>query len=380
MKSKVFACTTRTSYKEGMLVKLRRLAEALELGDGIKPRELAAIKLHFGEMGNTAFIRPIYVRQIVDAVNELKAHPFITDANTLYVGSRANSVQHLTTAVRNGFAYSVVGAPLIIADGLKGGSAAEVDINLENIKTAYIGADIVEADAYISLAHFKLHELAGFGGAIKNTGMGCAARRGKLAQHSSISPKVKNKRCIGCGDCVENCAHSAISLVEVEEKTKALINPENCVGCGECILVCPQTAIQIQFNESVPAFMKKMVEYTAATLKGKEGKSFFINFLTQITPMCDCLPHADAPIVRDIGILASRDPVAIDQASVDLLNQEAALPGTKLETCLAPGEDKVKGIYPHAEWEVQLEYAQELGLGSRDYDLEWLPEKQKKQA
>jgi uncharacterized Fe-S center protein len=375
MKSKVFAVTMRTSFKENMFDKIDRLLEAVDLKKSIKERDLVAVKLHFGEKGNTAYIRPIYLRRVVDAVKALKAQPFLTDANTLYVGTRSNAARHLITAIENGFDYSVVGAPLTIADGLKGASVAEVDINLPNVKTAYIGRDVVDADALISVAHFKLHELSGFGGAIKNVGMGAASRRGKMDQHSGISPKVKNSKCIGCGDCVAHCAHKAISLKKINNKKKAKIDPEKCVGCAECILVCGQKAIQVQWAAKVPDFMKKMAEYTAACLKGKEMKSFFINFLTQISPACDCFGHADAPLVRDIGILASRDPIAIDQASADLVNQEPALAGTCLNSCTAPGEDKFRGVYPKIDWEIQLDHGQEIGLGTRDYQLVWLPDK-----
>ena len=373
--SKVFGCDMRSSPKESLPRKLRRLVETAELDKYIRARDLVAIKMHFGEQGNTAFIRPVYVRQLVDKVLEFKALPFITDANTLYGGTRGNAVQHLKTAIENGFAYAVVGAPLAIADGLKGTSVAEVPINMENIGTAYIGADVVEADALIGLAHFKLHELSGFGGTIKNIGMGCAARRGKMAQHSGISPKVTRKKCIGCGDCVSHCAQEAISLVLVEDKEKAYIDPEKCIGCAECLLVCRQSAINVQWKSDVPLFMKKMVEYTAAVLKNKKDKAFFINFITQVSPACDCYGHSDAAIVRDVGLLASTDPVAIDQASVDLLNKEPGLPGTRLTTNLEAGQDKVRGVYPRIDWAFQLEYAQQIGLGSRDYELEWLENK-----
>lgn len=377
MTSTVYACTMRASTKESLLKKLDRLAVTAGLERGIKPRDLVAIKLHFGEKGNTAFIRPIYVRRIVEAVTALKAHPFLTDTNTLYVGTRCNSAQHQITAVENGFAYSVVGAPLIIADGLKGTAQVEIPIPPDGKDLAYVATDIYEADVLISLAHFKLHELCGFGGALKNVGMGCASRRGKMAQHSGISPKVVAKKCIGCGDCTQHCAQLAISLTsQNDHKEKAYINSDKCIGCAECILVCPQNAIQIQWGAvTIPQFMKKMVDYTAAALKNKGGKAFFFNFLTQISPACDCYGHADAPLVRDIGILASTDIVAVDQASIDLVNQEPGLPGTSLTTAMAPGEDKVKGIYPSIDWTIQLDYAQQIGLGSRDYRLEWLSEK-----
>jgi len=363
--SNVYYCNLRTSMKENLPAKLRRLMETAGLGSIVGARNLVAIKLHFGEKGNAAFIRPILIRPIVDAVKDLGAAPFLTDANTLYAGTRGNSVSHLITAMENGFAYSVVNAPLIIADGIRGASFAPVRIDREIIKTAYIGREIAEADVLISVAHFKGHELSGFGGTIKNVGMGCAARKGKLEQHSDLSPKVKKKKCIGCGECVNHCAQKAISL----DEGKAVIDPEKCVGCGECILICPNGAIDVQWNADIPMFQKKMAEYTWAVLKGKKEKSLFLNFLTNISPACDCYGHNDAPLVPDIGILASRDPVAIDQASVDLVNQQVGTAGSCLTGCRGSGEDKFKGIYPKVDWAVQLEHAEQIGLGHRKYEL-----------
>ena len=363
--SKVYFSDLRTSAKENLPSKLKRLMEGTGLNGIISERNLVAIKLHFGEKGNTSFIRPLLIRPMVDLIKTLKASPFLTDANTLYAGTRGDSVSHLVTAIENGFAYSVVNAPLIIADGIRGASFSKVRIDQENIKTAYIGKDIVEADVLISVAHFKGHELSGFGGTIKNVGMGCAARKGKLEQHSDLSPKVKKKKCVGCGDCVHHCAQKAISLRE----EKAGIDPEKCVGCGECILICPNGAIDVQWNVDIPLFQKKMVEYTLAVLKGKKEKAFFVNFLTDISPACDCYGHNDAAIVPDIGIVASEDPVAIDQASVDLVNQQAGASGSCLTTCTKPGEDKFRGVYPKIDWGIQLDYAERIGLGTRKYEL-----------
>ena len=361
----VYFCNLRTSVKENLPAKLKRLMETAGLNSIIAARNLVAIKLHFGEKGNAAFIRPILIRPIVDVVKDLGAAPFLTDANTLYAGTRGNSISHLVTAIENGFAYSVLNAPLIIADGLRGASFATIKIDQEIIKKAYIGKEIAEADVLISVAHFKGHELSGFGGTIKNVGMGCASRRGKLEQHSDLSPKVKKKKCVGCGDCVNHCAHKAISLRE----GKAHIDPEKCVGCGECILICPNGAIDVQWNADIPLFQKKMAEYTWAVLKGKRDKSIFLNFLTNISPACDCYGHNDAPLVPDIGILASRDPVAIDQASVDLVNQQVGIPESCLGGCSGSGDDKFRGIYPKIDWAVQLDHAEKIGLGSREYEL-----------
>lgn len=362
---KVYFADLRASSKENLLSKIIRLMDMLDLEEIIPPRALVAVKLHFGEKGNTAFISPPFIRRIVERIKALGASPFLTDSNTLYAGTRGDSVSHLNTAMENGFAYAVVNAPLIIADGLRGASSSAVRINQPLIRSAQIGKEIVEADALISVAHFKGHELSGFGGTIKNLGMGCASRKGKLEQHSGLSPEVAQEQCVGCGECVEHCAHRALSIRD----EKAGINPEKCVGCGECILICPQGAIQVRWNDDMALFQKKMVEYTFAVLKGKKGRAAFINFLTHISPACDCYGHNDAPIVQDLGIMASTDPVAIDQASVDMVNSGQALENTCLAINKGAGEDKFSGLYPDIDWTVQLDYAEKIGMGSREYEL-----------
>ncbi len=371
MPSQVYFTDLRTSFRHNLMDKLVMLMDSAGVTDIVSPRNLVALKLHFGEKGNAAFIRPLFIRQIVDKVKDLGASPFLTDTNTLYAGSRGNSISHLTTSIENGFAYSVVNAPIIIADGIRGASVSTVNIDQEIIKTAYLGKEIVASDALISIAHFKGHELSGFGGTIKNLGMGCASRKGKLEQHSGLAPKVKRKKCIGCGECINHCAQDAISLKE----KKATIDSQKCVGCGECILICPNGLIDIKWGVDMETFQKKMVEYSSAVLKGKQGKSLFLNFLTNISPACDCYGHNDAAIVHDIGILASRDPVAIDQASVDLVNRMPASDHSCIKNSRAPGEDKFRDIYPNIDWLVQLEHAENIGLGSRDYELITVPSK-----
>jgi len=363
--SKVYFSDLRTSAKENLLSKLGRLMDTGGIEDIIDPRSLVAVKMHFGEKGNTAFIRPLFIRRIVERVRELGGLPFLTDANTLYSGTRGNSVSHLITATENGFAYSVVNAPIIIADGIRGASLTGIEIGLEMVQTAHLAKEIVESDVLISVAHFKGHELSGFGGTIKNVGMGWAARKGKLEQHSDLSPRVSRKKCIGCGDCVGHCAQDAISLHE----GKSRIDVNRCVGCGECILICPNDAVEIQWSRDVPAFQKKMAEYAFAVLIGKKERSFFVNFLTDISPNCDCNDHSDAPIVHDIGIMVSTDPVSIDQASVDMVNQGTAAEGSCLTNHGERGADKFRAIYPRVDWGVQLEHAEKIGLGSRTYEL-----------
>ena len=380
MPSPVYFADMRASIKRSFMDKLDTLIQKLDPGQALKPGGLTAIKIHFGERGNTAFIRPVYVRRVVEAVKAAGGKPFLTDANTLYVGTRSDAVGHLTTAIENGFAYAVVGAPLVIADGLKGHSSVEVKVDLPECEVAHVGAEVAEADSLISLAHFKGHELAGFGGTIKNLGMGCASRHGKLFQHSNVSPDINPKRCLACGECILRCPVKAIGLVKRGEdqpapkgsknpSLRAHKDPAKCIGCGDCVLVCPTQAIEIQWDAQIPDFLRRMVAYTKGVLTGKEQNSLFLNFITQVSPACDCYPFADAPIVGDIGVVGSRDPVAADQAAVDLVNKAQGMPGSGLKHAHAPGADKFRDIYPRVDWDIQLAYAEEIGLGSRQYEL-----------
>ncbi|MCP3875309.1 MAG: DUF362 domain-containing protein [Desulfobacteraceae bacterium] len=366
MTADVFFIDLEATSKENLPQKLSRLIKKAGLKDIVSDNDLTAVKIHFGEQGNTAYIRPVFIRKIIQTIKAHKAKPFLTDANTLYVGTRSDSVSHIHTAIENGFSYSSMDAtPIIIADGLRGKSETEIQIDQKNCKQVYIGSEIIGADALVSVAHFKGHELTGFGGTLKNLGMGCASRRGKLDMHSNVSPKIKRKTCIGCRECEKHCPAEAIYL----EEKKAYIKKDVCIGCAECIVRCPTGSVNITWNQTVPVFLEKMIEYTKGVLENKEKKSLFINFITDIAPKCDCLPYSEAPIVNNIGVLASTDPVAIDQASADLVNQQKGLPGTVLETNLNPGEDKFKGLYPYVDWEYQLDYAQSLGLGIRKYKL-----------
>ncbi len=364
-KSKVFFVDLRASYNRNLLDKLDGLLSRVELKERFTKGQIIAIKLHFGEKGNTSYIRPNFVRRVVDRVKETGAKPFLTDANTLYVGHRAESVSHLITAIENGFDYAVAGAPLIIADGLRGEAGDKVKIEGQHFNEASVGSEFVAADGTVVLTHFKCHEMTGFGGAIKNVGMGCASREGKLAQHSNVAPVVDQSNCIGCETCHKWCPAGAINV----EGGKAFIDAKICIGCGKCIIVCPEKTINIQWDETTGRLQEKMAEYAAGALKGKKGRAVFINFITQVSPSCDCYGHTDAPIVPDIGILASDDPVALDQACADLVNRQEGLKNTALTTGHEPGGDKFRGVHPAVDWEVQLVHAEKTGLGKRDYEL-----------
>ncbi|WP_459942133.1 DUF362 domain-containing protein [Deferrisoma palaeochoriense] len=369
MASDVYFCGLRTSHRRTLFHKIDDLLERAGLAQCVGKGDLVAVKLHFGERGNASFLRPVFVRRVVDRIRGLGAKPFLTDTNTLYRGSRTEAVSHLETAILHGFTYATVGAPVIIAGGLRGNTGVRVPVPGVHFREASIAAEIAHADALVVLSHFKGHDVAGFGGAVKNLGMGCATREGKMAQHSGVSPKVKAKRCVACGECARWCAHGAIAVGE-----KASIDPDRCVGCGECILTCPTGAIQIRWTEGPQSMQEKMAEYACAALHGKRDRAVFLNFVAQVSPACDCHAHNDAPIVADVGLASGRDPVALDQACVDLVNACPGRPDSALKAHHEPGGDKFRGVYPEIDWSVQLVHAERIGLGSRRYTLTRLDE------
>ncbi len=329
---------------------------------------LTAVKVHVGERGNDTFMNPVLVRQVVDCIKAAGGKPFITDSNTLYKGSRHNAVDHMITALEHGFSYSTVGAPFIVADGLRSSSYEEVAIRKKHFRSVKIASSIVGAQAMIVLSHFKGHELAGFGGAIKNLAMGCTPSQGKCDQHASRF-YVEEKKCVGCGNCIASCPRDAILFERKERRKFAVIDKERCIGCGECLTVCFPKAVAIDWKTEVAPFNERMAEYALGAVKGKEAATGYINFLLNVTPDCDCVPWSDVPLVPDIGILASADPVALDSACYDLVNQAVGLVGSRLQKGHAAGENKFTGCWGYTMGDVQLSYAEKIGLGTRRYTL-----------
>lgn len=365
MASKVYFADLRTrSNKNNKTNKIRNLFDCAGLNHLLQKNDLTALKLHFGERGNDSFINPVFVRQVVDKVKANGAKPFLTDTNTLYSGSRHNAVEHLITALEHGFNYTVTGAPLIIADGLRSDNIVEVEIHKKHFDKVQLARDIIRADSVIVLSHFKGHEMTGFGGAIKNLAMGGAPAVGKKEQHAS-KMVVDHVKCVGCANCSVVCPEGAVTITE----KKAEIALEKCIGCGECLTVCNMRAVGIDWNTDLSDFIERMTEYAFGVAKAHEGRIGYMNFLLNITPDCDCVPWSDAPIVPDIGFLASTDPVAIDQASFDLVNKMIGLPESMLACNCEEGADKFRGLRSHVDGVIQLSYGEEIGLGSREYEL-----------
>lgn len=350
------------------ITKIQHLFDEAGFSRMIAPDDLTAIKLHFGEWGNDSYINPVFVRQVVDMVRKAGGKPFLTDSNTLYRGSRSNAVDHLCTAIEHGFAYAVVRAPVLIADGLKGKNWREVRIQTKHFERMRISGDIADAHAMIVLSHFKGHDVAGFGGAIKNLAMGCAPPGGKQDQHSA-RPVHFPDACTGCGKCVAVCPRQAIALIGTADGKRASINQEFCIGCFECMTICPTHAIDVDWETGIAEFLERMVEYASGVVKGKENKTCYMNFLTHITPDCDCVPWSDVAIVPDIGILASCDPVAIDAASYDLVNGEEGNRDSSLHGNYQRGGDKFRGVWEKTDCFRQIRYGEEIGLGHGDYEL-----------
>ena len=366
MASKVYFADLRADVHENLQQKLTRLMKTAGMGDIDFRDKFVAIKLHFGEPGNLAFLRPNWARTVADFVKEGGGKPFLTDCNTLYVGGRKNALDHMDSAMLNGFNPMTTGCQIIIGDGLKGSDEVEVPVvGGEYVKNAKIGRAVMDADVFISLTHFKGHEEAGFGGCLKNIGMGCGSRAGKMEQHNAGKPHVAQKHCIGCGQCRKICAHGA----PIIENGKAHIDHDKCVGCGRCIAVCPKDAVRIDWDESTTNLNCKIAEYTKAVVDGRP--CFHISLVIDVSPNCDCRPENDMAIVPNVGMFASFDPVALDMACVDAVNAQTPLRGSAADDAHAKAHvhDHFQRLHPDTNWRSCLEHGEKIGIGTREYEL-----------
>jgi len=365
--SKVFFTNLSANSSANLLKKFDRLIRKAGIETIDFERKLTAVKIHFGEPGNMAYLRPNFAAQLVKLLKQKEAIPFLTDCNTLYHGRRSNAPWHIESAYENGYNPLAVNCPVIIADGLKGIDYREIPVNTEYCKSAKIGTAITDADIIITMNHFKGHELTGFGGALKNIGMGCASVAGKLFLHSGSSPEIYAENCTGCRICEKYCNYGAI---KVGKDKIAHIDYKKCTGCGQCIAVCQYDAARVVWQNASETVNRRIAEYAWAVLKDKP--SFHINFIIDVSPDCDCWDFNDYPIVPDIGIAASFDPVALDKASADMVNSSPVLPGSRIFSKKSPDnsrQDHFRIIHPNTRWQAGLEHAEKIGLGSREYEI-----------
>lgn len=371
-KAKVYFTDFRTPYGgDTMPGKLKKLIRKAGIAQLNLEGQFVAIKIHFGELGNVSYLRPNYARAVVDVVKELGGKPFLTDCNTLYPGSRKNALEHLYCAWENGFTPLTVGCPILIGDGLKGTDDIEVPVRGgEYVKNAKIGRAVMDADVIISMTHFKGHEATGFGGTLKNLGMGCGSRAGKKEQHNNGKAYVQQEICRGCRRCMRECANNG--LVFDPETRKMHVDKEHCVGCGRCVGACNFDAIDFEDPNSNQMLNYRIAEYAKAVVDGRP--QFHISLVMDISPNCDCHGENDAPILPDVGMFASFDPLALDQACVDACMKCEPLPNSQLgehmrDPHFVDHHDHFTNSTPESEWQSCLSHAEKIGLGTRDYEL-----------
>lgn len=365
--SKVYFTDLRVHVGDSLPKKLQRLMKKAGIGDIDFKGKYAAIKIHFGEPGNLAYLRPNYAKAVADVIKELGGKPFLTDCNTLYVGGRKNALDHLESAYVNGYSPFSTGCHILIGDGLKGTDDVLVPVEGgEYVKEAKIGRAVMDADVFISLSHFKGHEAAGFGGALKNIGMGCGSRAGKMEMHSAGKPHVNQELCVGCKMCMKICAHEGTTF----DGKKMYIDHNKCVGCGRCIGVCPKDAILPASDESNDILNYKIAEYSKAVIDGRPH--FHICMVIDVSPYCDCHAENDAAVVPDVGMFASFDPVALDMACADAVNKQPIIGNTILAEHKAAhpeDHDHFHVISPDTNWMAAIDHAVKLGIGNKEYEL-----------
>ena len=354
MSSKVYFVKAAVSEGEPVISeKSVALFEAADFGKCFKKNDFTAVKVHIGEAGNTTYLKAPCIKGLVAKLVSLGTKPFITDTSTLYTGMRSNAIDHCTLAEEHGFGLRGLGVPFIPPDGLFGTSETAVRIDGELNEEVLVAYDIERCQSILSIAHFTGHLAACAGATLKTLGMGCASRKGKMRQHAALKPHIGSE-CTLCGECFRHCASDAITLGDVQ----AHIDQDKCIGCAECVAVCRFGAVKYDWEAENELLQKNVAEHTKGVLAGKEGRAVFFNYLINVTKDCDCFGTPDIKrVVEDIGILASVDPVAVDKAAVDMVEQKGRKPLGKLIE------------YPNVDWRYQLEHAAKIGLGSMEYEM-----------
>ncbi len=347
-----FAELPEDSNSSERIAATKKLLKGSEIESIIADKDKVAVKLHVGERNNDTHVAPEIVRTVVSKIKEKGGLPFLTETSTLYKGRRSNAIDHLAHAFSHGFTFENIGAPFIMADGLTGNTEIEIPIEGRIFNKVNIAREIVFADALVAVSHPTGHPGMALGACLKNIGMGLSSRIGKLRQHSSVKPYIDEAKCTFCEKCIKWCPEEII----IEKNEKAFIIQEKCIGCGECLAVCNFDAVKYNWGVESAELQKRVAEHVLGAVQDKRDKSFFLNFLFDMTRGCDCEGERQKRIIPDVGILASRDPVAVDQATLDL-------------TAKSFGESLAKKSEPRLDASIQLEHAEEIGLGSRKYNL-----------
>ncbi|MFC1898443.1 DUF362 domain-containing protein [Candidatus Cloacimonadota bacterium] len=353
LKSKVFYCPVpaKSSLKERDAA-MKKILSKIEFDKIVSKHDKVAVKTHIGDTNNDTHIPPKLIAMVVQEIKKYNALPYITETSTLYSGPRSNAISHLELAEKHGFTFEKIGAPFIMSDGLFGNTEIEVPIKGILFDKVNIARDAVLTDALVVISHPTGHMLSGIGACLKNLGMGLASRKGKMLQHSSIKPFIKPHECTLCGQCIKWCPVKCI----IEEGGKAFIQEDSCIGCGECLTLCKFSAVKFNWGIGSIDIQKSIAEYALGAVQNKRDKSLFINVLVDMTKECDCMSIKQTPIIGDIGILASTDPVAIDKATLDLTGK-------------ANKENLSEISHPSIDPDIQLKHAEKIGLGSRTYEL-----------
>jgi len=352
--SKVYFIQLKTSDQKNLnKKKIKRLFNNSGLSDIIDKFDLTAVKMHFGEQGNITFLPPEYIEPVVRMIKSQGAKPFLCDSNVLYKSERDNAVDHLLLANRHGFTLENTGAPIVIADGIAGNNEIEITIDAPINKKVALASEFITANSIIVVSHATGHLGVGLGASIKNLGMGMASRKGKLIQHSVSKPEINQEKCTACGICKKWCPEDCIAMYP----EYAEINEDKCIGCGECLAVCRFSAVNFKWDSSSEELQKQIAEHALGIVKQKKRKIGYLLFLVNMTKDCDCIGIEQEKIIDDIGVLAGNDPVALDQAALDLTKKYA-------------GKNLQEKSFPDIDCRVQLEYAENIGVGTRKYVLE----------
>ncbi|MDZ7698808.1 MAG: DUF362 domain-containing protein [Deltaproteobacteria bacterium] len=383
-KAKVWFMNARANrFLESTAIKGRQLLEHSGWLETLEPGDIVAVKTHMGEAYNVGYLRPVIVRTFVEALKDVGCKPFVTDTTTMPYHpwiSRTLAIDHLETANQNGFNHGTMGCPVVIADGWLGTDDVIVDLDGRGtyLNKQFVARAIADADAVLSLAHFKGHPAGGYGASIKNVGVGGASKRGKMNLHGALAgdkPVVDMSICTGreCDwweTCEACCPEGAVHVTDQGLE----IDLEDCVYCFACANLCVNMAGVggIQRFDHLPALGRRIADSAlAAMLTGEPGKFFFMNYAVDITPCCDCYGWTDTPIVNGLGLFGSLDPVAVDKACIDMMNQAPGLINSEAEDfdALAPGVKKLN-VIKGKDVEAQIYGGVENGMGTTDYEIE----------